>query len=131
MVYFVISFLVVYLLYFVFIINKYDKSGNLKVKRKGKIKKFLVSSSDKLPSEVEVFVLKYHVDLKRVNKRFLISKVGLVCSLDIALIIGILSYVPFDNIYVLLGIGFILVVPIILFSFYLLSLYFRKKGLVK
>lgn len=131
MVYFVISFLVVYLLYFVFIINKYDKSGNLKVKKKGKIKKFLVGSSDKLPSEVEVFVLKYHVDLKRVNKRFLISKVGLVCSLDIALIIGILSYVPSDNIYVLLGIGLILVVPIILFSFYLLSLYFRKKGLVK
>ena len=73
---------------------------------------------------------KYHIDLSKINYKKLLKIVGLTCSLDIGIIIGIISYVPIENIYIKLLIGGVLVIPIILISYAILGNYFKKKGLV-
>ena len=157
---FSISTLVVYLFYYIFMINKYDKDGKLKKKKENKfikkivekIKNFLFTTKDKkdevllrgrknkkikevkddikIPTEVEILILKYHIDLSKINYKKLLKMVGLMCSIDVGLIITILSLVPTDNIYIQLLVGAILIIPTILISYAILGNYFKKKGLV-
>lgn len=160
MIEFIIVTVIVYLLYYIFMISKYDKDGKLKKKKENKlfnkfyykIKAFLFNPKDKkeeillrgrrnkkikkekedikIPTEVEILIAKYHIDLSKMNYKKLLKIVGLTCSIDIGLIIGILSYIPTDNIYLELLIGGVLVIPIILISYAILGKYFKKKGLV-
>ena len=158
MIDFIISTIVVYIIYYIFMISKYDKDGKLKKKKERKtlsnitkkIKGFLFINSKKdeillrgrknkkikeeedfkLPTEVEILVAKYHIDLSKINYKKLLHIVGITCSLDIGIIIGIISYVPIENIYIKLLIGGVLVIPIILISYAILGKYFKKKGLV-
>lgn len=136
MVWFIITVIVVYLFYYVWIIRKYDKFGRLKVK-KGKKKLFGKNKGQvndyqepKIPSEIQILIVKYRLDMSKINYRGLLKVVGLVCAIDIAFITTIVSFVKSDNSYVLLGIGALLVLPTILISFMLLGKYFKKKGLV-
>ena len=130
--------MIVSLLYYVFIINKYDKNGKFKKNSKLKTKIFswiklpLKEKDDaKLPTEVEVIVVKYKVDLKKINLKKLLKIVGLVCSLDIAIIVSVIAIFRLKNLYAMLGIGALLVLPIILISFWLVGLYLKKKGMTK
>ncbi|MBQ7104433.1 MAG: hypothetical protein IJN90_01105 [Bacilli bacterium] len=155
-----VSTLLVYLFYFIFMINKYDKDGKLKKKKENKfikkivekIKSFLFGKKDKkeetllrgrknkkikeekddikIPTEVEILIIKYHIDLSKINYKKLLKIVGMTCSIDVGLIITILSLVPSDNIYIQLLIGAILIIPTILISYAILGNYFKKKGLV-
>jgi len=135
MISFIITVAFVYLFYYIFIIRKYDAKGNKIVKEskingKGKIRKTKAVDQVKYPSEVELFIYKYKIDIKRINFRAMLKLLGLVCSMDIAIIVTILSYIKLDMIWLLL-IGAVLVFPIILISFSLLGRYFKKKGLTK
>lgn len=156
---FILSTIVVYLIYYVFMISKYDKDGKLKKKKEHKffdniikkVKKFLFVTSEKdeillrgrknkkikdqeedikIPTEVEILIALYHLDLSKINYKKLLHIVGITCALDIGLIIGIIGYVPTDNIYIKLLVGGVLIIPIILISFAILGNYFKKKGLV-
>ena len=84
----------------------------------------------KIPTEVEILIALYHLDLSKINYKKLLHIVGITCALDIGLIIGIIGYVPTDNIYIRLLVGGVLIIPIILISFAILGNYFKKKGLV-
>lgn len=135
---FVLTTIVTYIIYYLFIIRKYDASGKRIVKVKkgkkdknGKIKKQKEVDQAKYPAEVELFIYKYKVDLKKVNFRAMVKLLGFVCSLDVAFIVTVLSYINTDNTLILLGIGALLVIPVILISFSLLGKYFKKKGLTK
>lgn len=157
---FIITTLVVYLFYYIFMINKYDDEGKLKPKKEHKLfnkitekgKKFLFGPKDekeevllrgrknkkvkeekediKIPTEVEILIAKYHIDLSKINYKKLLKIVGMTCSIDIGLIFTIVNLIPIDNIYVQLIIGIILIIPVILMSYALLGKYFTKKGLV-
>ena len=138
MIYFILTFIVAYSLYYIFTINKYDKNG--KLKKHGKLKtkiftwlKLPLKEKDeaKLPSEVEVIVVKYKVDLKKVDFKKLLKIVGFVCSFDIALMVTIISCLKIKNMYAMLGVGALLVFPIILISFWLTGKYLKKKGMTK
>ncbi len=141
-------------------INKYDKNGKLKKRKGHiwwqKIKEgfhhFLFSSTSekekvltrgrkprkpkrseediKIPTEVEILILKYHLDLAKINYKDLLKTVGFVCSFDIAFIIAIVSSLKVDNVYISLLIGGVLVIPIILISYSIVGNYYKKKGLV-
>ena len=139
MIWFVITVAVVYLYYYLFVIRKYDEKGNRIVKEKkvkGKEKEKLKPKKKKeideakYPSEVELFIYRYKIDLKKVNFRAMLKVIALVCSIDIALVVTILSYIPLGMVWKLL-IGAVIVFVVILISFSLLGKYFKKKGLTK
>ena len=143
MIWFVITVAVVYLYYYLFVIRKYDEKGNRiikekKKKGKGKNKEKEIErpkkkkeiDEAKYPSEVELFIYRYKIDLKKVNFRAMLKVIALVCSIDIALVVTILSYIPLGMVWKLL-IGAVIVFVVILISFSLLGKYFKKKGLTK
>ena len=160
MIEFILTTLVVYLLYYLFVINKYDSNGKLKKKNENsflnkiitKIKLFFFKPQSekeeilnrgrkpkkikketediKIPTEVEILISKYHIDLSKINYKKLLKIVCLTCSIDIGIIIGILSLINTDNMYIKLAVGAVLVIPIILISYAILGYYFKKKGLV-
>lgn len=135
MVWFIITALVVYLFYYVWLIRKYDKYGKLKVRKKrrlfGKNKKSDIEYQEpKIPSEIQILIIKYHLDMSKINYRGLLKLVGFVCAIDIAFVTTVVSFVKTDNPYILLGVGALLVIPTILISYTLLGTLFKKKGLV-
>lgn len=128
----IITVVVTYLIYYIFIIRKYDAQGN-RIVRKNKKSKKSKKEHDvaKYPAEVELFIYRYKVDIKKINFRGMLKLLGFVCSLDIAFIVTVISFINTDNMYILLGVGALLVIPVILISFSLLGRYFKKKGLTK
>lgn len=140
MIWFIFTLAVTYLIYYLFIIRKYDAQGRRIVKEKknkGKEKNHLKTKKKKeidqakYPTEVELFIYKYKVDLKKVNFREMLKLLGFVCSIDVAFIVTVICLIDIDNDYILLGIGALMVIPVILISFSLLGRYFKKKGLTK
>ena len=157
---FFIIYILVYGFYYIFMINKYDKDGNRK-KKKNKTKKktkFLsnikskfVSEKDEIllrginnkkkkknkdeeesiPTEVEILLYKYNLDVSKMNYKQLLKMVGSICAFDIALIITIIFALPTNNIYIELGIGALLIIPVILISYSILGNYLKKKGMTK
>ena len=129
MILFIVTIILAYLVYYIFIIRKYDAHGKKIVKEKKGNKKAV--DVTRYPAEVELFIYKYKVDIKKINFRAMLKLLGLVCSIDIALIVTILSFIKTDNMIILLLIGFVIMIPIILISYTLLGRYFKKKGLTK
>ena len=151
---------IVYLFYYIFMINKYDENGKLKPKKENrflnkiitKVKSFIFGHNNekdevllrgrknkkikeekdeiKFPTEVEILIVKYHIDLSKVNYKKVLKLVGLMCSIDIGLILGIVSYMPIENIYIKILVGGVIMIPLILISYAVLGSYFKKKDLV-
>jgi len=160
MIEFIITTSIIYLFYYIFMISKYDNDGRLKKKKENnflnkiisKIKLFLFETKDekdeillrgrknkkikkekediKIPTEVEILILKYNIDISKINYKKLLKIVGMTCSIDIGLIITIISLFHTKNIYLQLLLGGVLIVPVILISYSILGKYFKKKGLV-
>ena len=61
----------------------------------------------------------------------MLKLIGLVCSIDVSIIVTVASLIKTDNIYIQLGVGALLVIPVIFISFGLLGRVFKKKGLTK
>lgn len=130
MVYFILTVLIVYLFYYVWIIRKYDKNGKAKVRTKTKKGEVIELKEPKIPAEIQILIIKYRLDMSKINYRGLLKVVGFVCALDIAFITTVLSFIKSDNLVFVLGIGALLTLPTILISFSLLGRLFKKKGLV-
>ena len=109
---FVISFIVVFLLYQIFVV------------RKAKSKK-----RPKEPFEVTYLVSKYKLDLEKVNYKRLLRLISIVSSFDIALVVSII--VLLKNYILEIIVGFIATLVIILFSYHLVYLIYKKKGMIK
>jgi len=135
-------------------INKYDQNGKLKKKKESKLfnkfKSFLFSSDKDdvllrgrkpkkvkevsdidIPTEVEILINRYHVDLSKINYKKLLKIVGLTCSIDIGLVVSIIFNLPIDNTIISILIGGLLSIPVILISYSILGKILKKKGLVK
>ena len=85
MIWFIITVIITYLIYYLFIIRKYDSKGKRIIKEKHKKKKKVIDEA-RYPSEVELFIYKYKVDISKVNFRAMLKLIGLVCSIDIYII---------------------------------------------
>jgi hypothetical protein len=137
-----LAILLVYIIYYIFSVTRYDKSGHYKDKsrRKGKglkklskeeIKALKKKDYDKLPNEVKFFVSKYKIDLDKVNIRGLLKMVGLVLGIDIAIATIIVVTIFKNDITIEIIVGFIIMLVLYLISLKIMGVYFEKKGLVK
>ena len=139
----VLVILIVYIMYFLFSVNRYDKNGHYKDKdyKKNKNKKKKLTKKeieelkkkdyDKLPNEAKFFVSKYRIDLDKVNIRGLLKMLGLVLGICIAagtlIVITALPNHPNWQIVI----AFIIVLVLFFISMKIMGRYFEKKGLVK
>lgn len=119
---FIMCYIVVlafYELYFVRRAKNY-RSGKMKKKKKDKYKE---------PGEIMLLRSKFKVDVDKVNYDQLLQIVALVSSLDISLVVSVMSIIP---IFVLkLVVGLILIFLTIYVSYYLVYLFYKKKGMIK
>ena len=79
--------------------------------------------------EVIYLVNKYNLDLEKVDYNNLLIIISLVSSFDISVIVTILLSVK--NYILLLIIGFISVIFLILLSYHMVYLVYKKKGMIK
>ena len=118
---FLLAFLLVFILYQIFIIRKAKPS---KKKRRGRKEKKI-----KEPVEVTYLVNKYNLDLDKVDYNKLLFVISVVSSLDIALVVSIIMIL--NNFILGVIIGFISILGIILLSYHLVYLVYKKKGMIK
>ena len=109
---FIISFIVVFLLYEIFVV------------RKAKSKK-----KPKEPIEVTYLVNKYKLDLKNVNYKKLLRIISIVSSFDIAVVVAVILL--FDNFLLEVVVGLITMLIMIVVSYHLVYLVYKKKGMIK
>lgn len=125
---FILTIVIIYIFYYIWIVVNFDKNGKARVRKSKKSKsKKLKSENEKMPAEIKYFVVKYDIDISKVNYRYFLQLMGLVISFDLAIVITIVSYI--DKFWLQLLLGFVLMLLIVLTSFHLLGKYFKKKGL--
>lgn len=111
-VYFVLTFIFCYLISYFLLVRKNKKYDKTKV-----------------PIEIEYMIKKYNFDIKTVNYSKLLNSISLVSSLDMS--IAVIIVYNIKNIFLQLIVGFVVLIPLILVSFKLLTNYYTKKGYVK
>jgi len=109
---FILSYIVVFLLYRIFIIKKAERK-----------------KKSKEPFEVTYLVNRYRLDLDRINYKRLLNVVSFVSSFDIALVVVIILL--FKSFILEIIVGFISTLIIILVSYHLVYLVYKKKGMIK
>lgn len=112
---FVMSFILIFILYEIFIVAKAIKNEKKK-------------KDNKLPVEIKFLIAKYKFNLKKINYHKLLHVCAAVSSFDMALIVSLSML--FDNYILQLLTILILVVPVILISYYFVYLFYNKKGLI-
>ncbi len=113
---FMMSFVLIFVLYQIFIIlpaKKRVKSGNNK-------KELL---------EVKYLENIYKIDLKKIKYEQLIQICALVSSFDISLAVTFVCMV--DRLLLELLVGFLSVIILIVVSYHLVYLFYKKKGMIK
>ena len=121
---FIACFILVFICYQVFFIlpmKKYRKNKKNGKKKKIKEKKEL--------AEIRFLVTKYKLDLDKVNYNKLLLVVSLVSSFDITLIVTIITL--FDSYLVSFLLAAVLVLPIVMISYWLGYTFYEKKGMIK
>ena len=109
---FLLSFVFVFILYQLFIIPR--------AKRRKKKKQ---------PAEVTYLVNRYHLDLEKIKYNKLLHIIAIVSSLDIALIVSIIM--SFSNFFLEVIGGFLVTLVIIFFSYHIVYLFYKRKGMIK
>ena len=109
---FLLTFLVVLLIYELILVRKYKK-GN----------------SDKRPVEVTYLLNRYNLNLKKVNYKKLLNIVSLVSSFDIAVVVTVMGLT--DNFLLEILIGCFLTIILILSSYSIVGKIYQKKGYTK
>ncbi len=121
---FIACFILVFICYQVFFIlpmKKYRKNKKNGKKKKIKEKKEL--------AEIRFLVTKYKLDLDKVNYNKLLLVVSFVSSFDITLIVTIITL--FDSYLVSFLLAAVLVLPIVMISYWLVYKFYEKKGMIK
>lgn len=109
---FLLTFIVVFLIYELILVIKY---------KKGK--------SDKRPVEVTYLLNRYNLNLKKVNYKKLLNIVSLVSSFDIAVVVTVMGLT--DNFLLEILIGCFLTIILILSSYSIVGKIYQKKGYTK
>ena len=126
----IIIFVILYALYYFTSIRRYDKTGHFKSKNRTSVEKIKKDDFDHLPNEVKIFVIKYNVDLDKINLRGLLKLFGVVLCATISLTFIISRTIVNVLLYQAL-ITFVATIVIYIIFIIALGNYFKKKGLVK
>lgn len=122
---FLLTFIFIYMLYYLFTIRKeLNKINKRKKKKQGKKKKKIDEA--KLPVEINYLVLKYRLDLGKINYFRFLQIMGVTTSFDLALIITLVSFL--DSAGLQLVVGFFALIPILLISYHIVGKIYQKKG---
>ena len=116
---FLMSFVLVFIIYQIFII--------IPVKRSRTSKKKNVVKKD--PLEVKYLSAMYGLNLKKVNYNQLLQICAIVSSLDISICVSLIGLV--NGLLTELFVGFISIVALIYVSYYFVYLFYKKKGMIK
>ena len=111
LVWFIMTFIVVYLFYFFFQIfrKKYNK--------------------DKIPVELLFLIKKYRLDMKKIKYKSIMNKIGLVSAFDIAFT-STFVFAFIKNIYLSIIVGMVMLIPLIIITFSYIGNFYVKKGCV-
>ncbi len=112
---FLFSFIFVFIIYELFIVRKAKKNEKKK-------------KENKQPIEVKYLMFRYKFDLKKIDYYKLLHVVALVSSFDIAFIVSISMLTNIFWLQILIVLA--LVVPVILVSYHLVYLVYKKRGLI-
>ena len=113
---FAVSFFFVLLIYEIFVVSKTKKAI-----AKGK-------DNPKQPMEVKYLINVYKLDVKKVNYNQLLQIISIVSSLDISIVASLIN-IP-DSFILEILIGFVGLVGTAFFSYHLVYLFYKKKGLI-
>ena len=109
-------FLLVFVFYQIFVVKRIKrnrKNGNYK----------------KEPIEISYLKGRYHLNMKKVNYNQLLQIVAIVSSFDIALAVSIINLL--DGFWMIVTFGFLIIMLIIVASYHLVYLFYKKKGMIK
>ncbi len=119
LVLFILSFILVLIVYEIFIVTP-AKRRKSKRGRKSKDKEVL---------EVLYLVKRYRLDLEKVNYNQLLQIVAITSSLDISIICSLIML--FDNFIIRILVGGLSIVLVLLISYHIVYLFYKKKGMIK
>lgn len=118
---FFMSYVFVFIMYQLFIIKPAKKRYVEKNKSKDSDKKELV--------EIKYLVKRYKLDLEKISYKQLLQIVALVSSFDISLVVSTIMLI--ENFILSIIVGFTLTILLILVSYHLVYLFYKKKGMIK
>ena len=121
---FILSFIFVLLIYQIFIIRPAKKRKNNK--SKGRKKK---EDTSKELFEIKYLQARYKLDMKKINYNQLLQICAITSSFDISFIVYLIGIIN-NFILRILG-GFIFTLGIIMLSYHLVYLFYKKKGMIK
>lgn len=114
---FIMSYVLVFVLYQIFVVSKAKKKMASKKKDKW------------YPIEVNYLVKKYNLDLEKVNYNQLLQLIAITSSFDIALSVNFMLLLK-NFLIEVIG-GFIFIIVIILVSYHSIYLFYKRKGMIK
>ena len=120
---FILSFIFVLLIYQIFIIRPAKKRKNNK--SKGRKKK---EDTSKELFEIKYLQARYKLDMKKINYNQLLQICAITSSFDISFIVYLIGIIN-NFILRVLG-GFIFTLGIIMLSYHLVYLFYKKKGTI-
>lgn len=120
---FILSFIFVLLIYQIFIIRPAKKRKNNK--SKGRKKK---EDTSKELFEIKYLQARYKLDIKKINYNQLLQICAITSSFDISFIVYLIGIIN-NFILRVLG-GFIFTLGIIMLSYHLVYLFYKKKGMI-
>lgn len=120
---FILSFIFVLLIYQIFIIRPAKKRKNNK--SKGRKKK---EDTSKELFEIKYLQARYKINMKKINYNQLLQICAITSSFDISFIVYLIGIIN-NFILRVLG-GFIFTLGIIMLSYHLVYLFYKKKGMI-
>lgn len=120
---FILSFIFVLLIYQIFIIIPAKKRKN----NKSKVRKKKEDTSKEL-FEIKYLQARYKLDMKKINYNQLLQICAITSSFDISFIVYLIGIIN-NFILRVLG-GFIFTLGIIMLSYHLVYLFYKKKGMI-
>jgi lysophospholipid acyltransferase (LPLAT)-like uncharacterized protein len=117
---FLLSFLLMLIIYELFIVRTAKKRrANKKNSKKYK---------DKEVTEIKYLIWKYKLDISKVNYNQLLQIVAITSSFDISVVVSIIMII--NNFWLEILVGFISTLVLILISYHLVYLFYKKKGMI-
>lgn len=134
LVLFIFSFFFVLVIYELFIVNKIKKNIRRASRKKDSVsyavknKDGVVVYLEKIPAEIKFLITRYKFELKKLDFYKLLHLCAAVSSFDIVLIVALALL--FEKTLLQLLVVVVLVVPVILVSYHMIYLIYKKRGLI-
>ena len=119
---FLMCYVLVLLLYELIVVRRAKRYRDGKLSKR-KMERY------KEPSEILFLKNKFNLDVDKINYNQLLQIVALVSSFDISLVVSVMSII--DNFVLKLVVGFALIFISLYVSYYLVYLFYKKKGMIK